>query len=240
MRILVMLLAVGAGVVMATQPGAAGQRGGPTYALSVTVAGDGRATSDPSGIDCGADCAERYAPGTRVTVTGRPGPGASHTCINGCVEGSDSTTVTMDADRAVKFTFQQITPQGPQPSPQPSATASPSATATPTGFAPALAVLERRRFAVVVELSAGAAARAAVTAKVRVAGRRRGRLAPDPVSIAAGERATVRLRLKGALRRRVARALADRPQARARLRVAVAFSAGADSRTLRRSVALPR
>lgn len=50
----------------------------PDYLLSVARAGlgSGRVTSSPAGIDCGADCSERYPYETYVTLTATPDPGA--------------------------------------------------------------------------------------------------------------------------------------------------------------------
>lgn len=242
MRTILLIALAGAAVSATALAGAADRGAGTTYTLTVTVAGDGTATSDPAGIDCGGDCTEAYADGTKVTVTGQPGPGATHTCINGCVEGSDDTTVTMDRDRELKVTFQKITPQGPAPTPEPSttATASPSATPAPTPFEPSVRVVRRRRYKVVLSLTAGTDAQAAVTARVRVAGRRLGAVSRAPVSIGQGDDRRLRLRLRGALRRRVVRAKAAHPDARPRLRVAAAFTHGAEQQTLRRRVTLPR
>ncbi len=212
---------------------------GATYSLTVKVSGDGRATSEPTGIDCGSDCDHAYASGTSVTVTGRPGPGATHTCINGCIEGSDSVTVVMDRDREIKVTFQKITPQGPAPSP----TATASATATPTStpaFEPELSVVELRRYAVALALRVGTDAQATVRARVRVAGRTAGTVSRGPIAMEANKSSAVRLRVRGKLRRRVVKAMAVHPRARIRLRVAAGFTHGADRRTVRRRVTLPR
>ena len=50
-----------------------------SYALTVTKAGAGAATgtvtSSPTGITCGSDCTEGYAPGTLVTLTATAGSG---------------------------------------------------------------------------------------------------------------------------------------------------------------------
>lgn len=50
----------------------------PDYLVSVVKAGSGsgRVTSNPAGIDCGADCSERYPYNTSVTLTATPAPGS--------------------------------------------------------------------------------------------------------------------------------------------------------------------
>lgn len=50
----------------------------PDYLVSVTKAGagSGRVTSNPAGIDCGADCSERFPYDTYVTLTATPDPGS--------------------------------------------------------------------------------------------------------------------------------------------------------------------
>ena len=50
----------------------------PTYLLTVTQTGDGSGTvsSSPTGIDCGTDCSETYAPARVVTLTAVAGTGS--------------------------------------------------------------------------------------------------------------------------------------------------------------------
>jgi subtilase family serine protease len=79
-------------------------------ALALTAAttgpGGGSLTSEPAGIDCGADCSEAYAPGTLVTLTAHPDASSRVSGWSGC----DSTTATtcrvgMSASRMVVATL---------------------------------------------------------------------------------------------------------------------------------------
>ncbi len=68
------------------------------------VSGQGSVTSNPPGIDCGADCAETYTSGTVVTLT------ASPSMLFGSWSGCDSVsgttcTVTVSAARSVAAGF---------------------------------------------------------------------------------------------------------------------------------------
>ncbi len=78
------------------------------FPLAVTVAGQGSGTvtSDPAGINCGADCTELYAPDTSVTLTATADSGFVFTGWNsgGC-SGSGTCTVTMTEAQAVAAVF---------------------------------------------------------------------------------------------------------------------------------------
>ena len=72
--------------------------------LSVTVVNDGSVASDPPGIDCGADCSERYFTGTVVTLTATPEPGGGFDAWSGdpdCIDG----VVTMTGPKNCVATF---------------------------------------------------------------------------------------------------------------------------------------
>jgi hypothetical protein len=72
--------------------------------LSVTVVNDGTVTSNPPGIDCGADCSERYFTGTVVTLTATPDLGGGFDAWSGdpdCLDG----VVTMTEARNCVATF---------------------------------------------------------------------------------------------------------------------------------------
>lgn len=72
--------------------------------LSVTVVNDGTVTSNPPGIDCGADCSERYFTGTVVALTATPEPGGGFHAWSGdpdCIDG----VVTMTEPRNCVATF---------------------------------------------------------------------------------------------------------------------------------------
>jgi hypothetical protein len=67
----------------------------------------GRVTSDPAGINCGADCTEVYLDGTVVTLTAYPGVKSYLVGWGGdCVStGALTAQVTMDADKNCTATF---------------------------------------------------------------------------------------------------------------------------------------
>lgn len=76
------------------------------FELSVTHNGNGRVTSSPVGIDCGADCSEPYVPGTPVTLTATPDPGFVFSGWTGCDSATaGQCSVTMNADRPVSASF---------------------------------------------------------------------------------------------------------------------------------------
>ena len=67
--------------------------------------GSGTVTSNPAGINCGADCTETYAGGTVVTLTPAPATGSTFTAWSGACTGSGACQVTMSAARSVTATF---------------------------------------------------------------------------------------------------------------------------------------
>ena len=80
------------------------------FTLTVNTAGGGTGTvtSDPAGINCGADCTENYAPDTDVTLTATPDAGSAFTGWSGDCSGANPTTaVTMDADKTCTATFEE-------------------------------------------------------------------------------------------------------------------------------------
>jgi hypothetical protein len=74
------------------------------HPLSVTRVGSGVVTSAPAGINCGADCFERYFQGTVVTLVPTPDLGASFGGWTGDPDCSDGI-VTMSAARSCVATF---------------------------------------------------------------------------------------------------------------------------------------
>ncbi len=80
-----------------------------TFTLSVSKAGTGTGTvtSDPAGINCGADCSEAYASGTAVGLTATAAAGSVFAGWGGPCTGVGACTVTMDATKVVTATFNQ-------------------------------------------------------------------------------------------------------------------------------------
>jgi len=77
-----------------------------TFALKVGYVGDGRITSQPAGIDCGASCQATYQEGERITLTATPAPGYHFVDWDGLCPGSTGTcTVTMDSVKFVDAIF---------------------------------------------------------------------------------------------------------------------------------------
>lgn len=80
----------------------------PVFLLTVAKGGSGggTVTSSPAGINCGTDCAEKYAPETVVTLTATPAAGSVFVGWS----GADCTTgvVTMMAARTCYAYFQPI------------------------------------------------------------------------------------------------------------------------------------
>ncbi|MBI4844423.1 MAG: InlB B-repeat-containing protein, partial [Nitrospirae bacterium] len=72
--------------------------------LTSAGAGTGTVTSNPAGINCGADCAETYAYNTTVTLTATPAPGSAFTGWSGNADCADGF-VTMDAAKACIANF---------------------------------------------------------------------------------------------------------------------------------------
>ena len=80
----------------------------PARKLTVTKtgAGSGTVTSDPSGINCGADCAKNFLLNTHVTLTATADAGSIFTGWSGdCTGTSVTCTVTMSIDRSVVANF---------------------------------------------------------------------------------------------------------------------------------------
>src|SRR4029077_5175003 len=80
-----------------------------TYTLGVAVAGNGKVTSSPAGIDCGATCSASFNSGTPVTLTATPVSGWSFQGWGGACSGTGPCSLTMDAAKSATATFTQIT-----------------------------------------------------------------------------------------------------------------------------------
>jgi len=77
-----------------------------TLSVGEAGAGSGTVTSNPTGINCGANCSASYAGGTTVTLTAAANTGSLFAGWSGCDAISGATcTVTMSAARAVTASF---------------------------------------------------------------------------------------------------------------------------------------
>jgi uncharacterized repeat protein (TIGR02543 family) len=79
-----------------------------SFALNVATAGDGSGavTSNPAGVNCGADCAEVYTIGTQVTLTVQPAADSLFGGWSGACAGTAATCVVpVDAAKNVTATF---------------------------------------------------------------------------------------------------------------------------------------
>jgi len=78
----------------------------PEFNLSVARSGPGTVASQPTGIDCGVDCAEEYASGSEIELTATPEPGSVFTEWTGDCSGTNpTTTVTMNAAKRCQANF---------------------------------------------------------------------------------------------------------------------------------------
>jgi hypothetical protein len=76
-----------------------------TYALSVSVSGNGTVTSSPSGISCGSTCSANFASGTQVTLSETPTTGYSFSGWSGACSGTGSCVVMMSAAESATAIF---------------------------------------------------------------------------------------------------------------------------------------
>ncbi|UJS25777.1 InlB B-repeat-containing protein [Thiothrix winogradskyi] len=83
-----------------------------TFNLTVAKVGNGSVTSNPAGIDCGADCTEAFrsmTPATAITLTATPDAGYKFMSWTGGCSGTATTcTVSMSAAKSVIATFRPI------------------------------------------------------------------------------------------------------------------------------------
>jgi hypothetical protein len=76
-----------------------------SFTLTVRIGtGQGTVTSSPAGIKCGSDCSASYTAGTVVTLTATPNKKLLG--WDAC-SGTETCTVTMDAERSVTATFKK-------------------------------------------------------------------------------------------------------------------------------------
>ncbi len=78
-----------------------------TVSLAVTRAGsgDGRITSSPAGIDCGAMCTGTYDINSAVTLTATPDATSTFAGWTGACTGTGTCSITMNASQSVTATF---------------------------------------------------------------------------------------------------------------------------------------
>ncbi len=75
-------------------------------AIERTGTGAGVVTSDPPGINCGADCSETYLAGTSVSLTATPNGDSTFTGWTGaCAGQANPCTVVVNADTSVTAEF---------------------------------------------------------------------------------------------------------------------------------------
>lgn len=78
---------------------------GTYYTLSVSVQGSGNVSSNPGGIDCGADCSESYLSGASVNLSATPQAGSIFSEWTGSCTGSGTCNVSMTETRSVQSVF---------------------------------------------------------------------------------------------------------------------------------------
>lgn len=82
-----------------------------SFALAVSVTGNGTVRSQPAGIDCGATCSASFAANTSVVLSATPGAGQVLTGWGGACTGAGTTcTVTMSQARSASATFAAAPP----------------------------------------------------------------------------------------------------------------------------------
>jgi hypothetical protein len=73
--------------------------------VALAGSGAGRVTSDPPGVDCGADCREDFPFNTGVTLSADPDAGSEFAGWSGACSGSGPCVLQMDVARAVTASF---------------------------------------------------------------------------------------------------------------------------------------
>ena len=76
--------------------------------VSKSGTGTGTVSSNPGGINCGSDCSQYYANGTRVTLNASASSGSYFVGWGGACSGTGTCTVTMDASKNVTAKFSPV------------------------------------------------------------------------------------------------------------------------------------
>jgi hypothetical protein len=77
-----------------------------SFALNVSVSGQGSVASQPAGINCGATCSALFAANTQVTLTATPASGQVFSAWTGDCAGSGAVcTLSLSADRVASAVF---------------------------------------------------------------------------------------------------------------------------------------
>jgi hypothetical protein len=82
-----------------------------SFTLTASTAGPsgGKVTSDPAGIDCGSDCSESHVSGSTVSLKAVPPSGGAFVrWTGGGCDTANPCTVTVDADKTVTASFQDL------------------------------------------------------------------------------------------------------------------------------------
>ena len=87
--------------------------GNMTLTVRKTGSGTGTVTSNPAGINCGADCSQSYPANTTVTLMATADAGSVFAGWSGDCSGSNpNTTVVMNANKTCTATFNRQAPVG--------------------------------------------------------------------------------------------------------------------------------
>jgi len=103
------------------------------YGVSVAIEGDraGAVSSDPAGIECGAECSAQYASGTILTLTAVPGVGDAFGGWSGACVGTGACSFSVNGTTSVEANFNVVGTDDPSvsslvvPLAQPSVAGSP-------------------------------------------------------------------------------------------------------------------
>ena len=81
----------------------------PNLKIQKQGTGNGKVTSAPTGIDCGATCDANFNAGSSVTLSQAASAGSTFGGWSGACNGTGACTVTMNDDKIVKAAFNTIT-----------------------------------------------------------------------------------------------------------------------------------